>query len=499
MDWQKVLEDGAFRSLVRALVTSRTSRPVRRAGIKLAERKLRDVFVNENRCNRPTQVVQDQADCLIAVLHCVERNIERGLISKHVMDRLLTVFLDNVLCNQDAQASAVERLGFRPPGFLLVSPGKRCNLHCTGCYACSDARSAAKLDWDTFDRILTEKEDLWASHFTVISGGEPFLWEDGGRNLLDMAAKHSSNFFMVYTNGTLIDKETARRLEELGNVSPAISVEGFEAETDQRRGKGVYRRILRAFDNLREVGVPFGISMTATKHNWDVATSERLADFYFLEQGATYAWIFQYMPIGRRHTLDLMVTPEQRLEMFKRTWRAVRERKLFIADFWNSGTAGNGCISAGRPGGYLYIDWDGDATPCAFVPYAAANIYDVYRTGGNLNTILASPFFERIRQWQNAYGYARPAEATGNWLCPCVIRDHFGQCLEAARACRVKPIDPDAEAALADPEYHRGMVQYGESWKRLSAPIWRAEYVPETRVAPGNSRVALSAKGGERV
>jgi len=499
MDWQKVFEKGSFRSLIRVLLTGSAPQPLRRAGMKFAERKLRDVFVNADWEDRPIRVQQDKGHCLAALLHCFGRNIERGLVSKHVAERLLTVFLDNMACNREAKARAAERLGFQPPGFLLVSPGKRCNLHCMGCYACSDARSAAKLDWDTFDRILTEKEQLWASHFTVISGGEPFLWEDAGRNLLDMAARHRSNLFMVYTNGTLIDADVARRLEELGNVTPAISVEGFEAETDRRRGKGVYRRILRAFDNLREVGVPFGISLTATKDNWDVVTSERLADFYFLEQGATYAWIFQYMPIGRRHTLDLMVTPEQRLEMLKRTWRMVRERKLFIADFWNSGTASHGCIAAGRGGGYLYIDWDGDVTPCAFVPYAAANVYDVYRTGGNLNTILASPFFQRIRQWQDAYGRAQPAEKTGNWLCPCVIRDHFGLCLEAARACRVKPIDPDAEAALADPEYHRGMVEYGAKWERLSAPIWHADYVPGPGEAPENSRLALSAKGGERV
>ena len=491
MKWEKAYENGAFRSLVRALLRKRTLRPVRGAGMKFLERKVRDAFANEDRSHCPMPVREDQADCVIALLRCVERNLDRGLISQHVLDRLFTVLLDNVFCNKDAVSRATERLGFGPPGFVLVSPGKRCNLHCTGCYACSNARSAAKLDWHTFDRILTEKEDLWGSRFTVISGGEPFMWEDNGRDLLDMAAKHSSNCFMVYTNGTLINKEVASRLEELGNVTLAISVEGFEAETDQRRGKGVYRRILRAFDNLREVGVPFGISVTATKHNWDMVTSDQFADFYFLDQGATYAWIFQYMPIGRKHTLDLMVTPEQRLEMLTRTWRMVRERGLFVADFWNSGVASKGCIAAGRPGGYCYIDWDGDVTPCAFVPYAAANINDVYRAGGNLDSILASPFFQHIREWQDAYGYATSAEKTGNWLCPCVIRDHFDEFLKGARACDVRPIDPDAEAALADPDYHEGMVEYGERFGRLSAPVWRRKYGPQPCSGCPESQLAV--------
>jgi len=61
----------------------------------------------------------------------------------------------------------------------------------------------------------------------------------------------------MYTNGTLIDKKMAKRMADLGNVVPQVSVEGFEKETDARRGKGVFKKILRAFENMREAGVPF--------------------------------------------------------------------------------------------------------------------------------------------------------------------------------------------------------------------------------------------------
>ncbi|MDZ7836559.1 MAG: radical SAM protein [Actinomycetota bacterium] len=46
------------------------------------------------------------------------------------------------------------------------------------------------------------------------------------------------SFFQIYTNGQLIDKKVAAKLAELGNALPCISVEGFEKETDERRGKG---------------------------------------------------------------------------------------------------------------------------------------------------------------------------------------------------------------------------------------------------------------------
>ncbi len=478
MNLERVYQKGAFKSLLR---TAFSNGMVRRAALPFVEKKMWQAIVENNTDSFPLQVQRDKYDITVALLHSLNRGVSKGFISKKALRRLFDTLLDNVFLAKQ-RLDAEERLGFGPPLFILISPGKRCNLRCTGCYACSDSRSAAKLDWDTFDRIITEKERLWGSYFTVISGGEPFMWEDNGLDLLDMALRHPSQFFLVYTNGTLITKSVAEELAKLGNVTPAISVEGFEEQTDNRRGKGIHKRILQTMENLRRAGVPFGISVTATRDNAEMVTGDEFADFYFNEQGATYGWIFQYMPIGREHSLELMVTPQQRLEMYNRTWRMVRERKIFIADFWNSGTASSGCISAGRPGGYLHITWDGDITPCAFVPYSIGNIYDVFQTGGSLNTILQSEFFQRIRRWQDDYGYAQSAENTDNWLCPCVIRDHFDVLLNAVRDTKAKPIDEEAVDTIADPKYHGGMVAYGSNYYHLSNKIWAECYMAKETV-----------------
>lgn len=47
------------------------------------------------------------------------------------------------------------------------------------------------------------------------------------------------------------------------------------------------------------------------------------------------------MPIGRGYTLEKMVTPEQRLEMFKRNVWAIKEGYNYI-DFWNQGVMTDG-------------------------------------------------------------------------------------------------------------------------------------------------------------
>ena len=392
------------------------------------------------------------------------------------MRGMLESFLGNVILNDD-MAAAVDRLGFKPPSFVTISPTGKCNLKCEGCYAADAALKGNQLDFSTFDRILREKRELWGSHFTVVSGGEPFLWKDDGYDLLKLTARHSQDVFMVYTNGMLIDDEMARRIADVGNITPAISVEGFEAETDARRGKGVHHRIMKAFESLRKHGVPFGISATSTRDNWEVITSEQFADFYFIEQGAIYGWIFQYMPIGRGQTLDMVVPPAARVQMLERMWRLVRERRVFMADFWNSGTASMGCISAGRAGGYFYINWDGDITPCVFAPYAADNIHALYARGDDLSATINSPLFKRIRGWQSDYGYDRPAHEVDNWLCPCPIRDHFGAFAESVKHCAARPITEEAKQALEDPDYYGGMVAYGEKIRELTDPIWERDYL----------------------
>jgi len=458
---------------------------LRRLTLELVERKIykRVVEVNQNHCPRRSQ--EDKYYIVSNLLRSFIRAWREGLISPRVRRHLIEELGGKVLIPAaDKVQSFRQEHGFNPPKFLTISPFSGCNLRCKGCYAISSSEKAESLDYHIVDRILREKTELWGSHFTVISGGEPLLWRRQGKGILDLAAAHQDNFFLMYTNGTLITPEVARRMAETANISPAISVEGLKKETDARRGAGVHEKILRAFHNLREEGVPFGISVTATRENAEVVTSDEFAEFYFKEQGALYFWLFQYMPIGRSYTLQLLITPQQRLEMHHRVQRLVREKRYFIADFWNSGTLSNGCISAGRPdGGYFYINWKGDITPCVFVPYSTHNIKDVYHQGGDLNTILFSPFFAAIRKWQYAYGFMKPPTEVGNQITPCPIRDHYGVMRGIVEHHKARPIDESADAALNDKQYYKGMVDYGEQVRELTRDIWEKDYLDPEREA----------------
>ena len=390
--------------------------------------------------------------------------------------------VSDVLINKgeiSTQERFKEKYKTRPPEILLISPTKACNLRCKGCYADSKA-DKEKLTWPIFEKMVKDAHDLWGVRFFVFSGGEPLMYKDQGKNILDLVEKYDDCFFMMYTNGTLIDDKIARRMSELGNIMPAISVEGLREQTDERRGEGVFDKIISVMERLRREKVLFGVSFTATRDNAEVVFSDEVVNFFFEEMGAIFGWVFHYMPIGRAITLEKLPTPEQRLWMWKRCWELIRERHLFIVDFWNGGTASEGCISAGRGGGYLVVDWNGNVSPCVFMPYSPVNVNDIYAQGKNMNDVWAHPFFEKLRTWQFDYGWEKKFAKDPdikNWIMPCPIRDHYAEFFEMQSEYDLTPIDENARVAIEDPEYRKGMIEYNEAVAELLDPIWEKEYL----------------------
>jgi len=311
----------------------------------------------------------------------------------------------------------------------------------------------------------------------VITGGEPLLYKDSNKTLLDIWKKFPKMFFMFYTNGTLISKEVAEKFAELSNVSPAISIEGFEKETDERRGKGVFKKILQATENLKKVGVPFGVSVTATSKNFDTIMKDEFWDFVFKELGATYAWIFQIMPIGcANDAKELMITPEQRVKLYRKWEYLIKDKKYCVADFWNSGILSNGCIAYGRSSGYFYIDWNGNIMPCVFVPYYTDNVFDLYKNNKKLEDALFSDFFKKGRKWQDGYGYDDSLKKK-NWLMPCSIRDHWINFKGSIMTKNVKTEDLPAAQTIKSEEYSKILEDFDKELEKLTQPIWDKEFL----------------------
>ena len=428
----------------------------------------------------PSKIDTQRRLLYVALLSTVERLTKRRAISAGVAEKVSLLWARALLIPTGKISAVIDfrsQTGVDPPWFITISPGHSCNLKCKGCYAAS-ARGGSKLSWSTLERIVNEAKSSWGIRLVVFSGGEPLLYSSEGKGVLDIVERNPDLLFLLFTNGTLVNEQVAARLSRLGNLTPAFSVEGMRALTDDCRGEGVFDTVIDGTKLISRAGVPFGVSVCVTQDNYEEVVSDEFLDLFFNELGAFYAFFFQYLPIGRHPSFELMPTPAQRLWFWRRVWEVVEAKRLFLIDFWNHGPLASGCISAGRAGGYLYIDWNGSIMPCVFTPYAVANIHQLYASGGTLNDVWASPFFKAIRDWQVDYGYCGDTlSAEGNWLSPCPFRDHYRLFRGWIDKYHPEPEDNSAREALLDEQYYKYMAEYGDKFRELSQKIWEADYL----------------------
>lgn len=360
------------------------------------------------------------------------------------------LFGNLMLLSGDRHAAAAARLGDWP-AVMVVSPTMRCNLACEGCYSAGCGKADA-ITTERFDRLLSECEAL-GIYFVVVSGGEPFLRGD----LLEMFARHPDIEFLVFTNGTLIARRhLAPALASLGNVIPCISVEGFEPETDRRRGAGVHADVTAAMAALREQGVLFGFSATPMRHNNDLLVSDEFVDHY-VDAGCFVGFYFSYVPVGRNPDLALMPTPQQRLARLRRIREIRRAGRLIVSDFWCDGEISGGCLSAGRV--YFHVNAAGGVEPCVFNQFSTDSILD-------------RPLVEAL---DSAYlRHLRAALATfDNPLRPCPVIDRPEVAREAAARFAARPSQPGGERLLGGP-LADGLDRYAAEVQALMD----AEFVP---------------------
>ena len=273
--------------------------------------------------------------------------------------------------------------GIAPPGTLMISPTLRCNLKCYGCYA-STHEHKQELSFEEVDTVITEASAA-GTNFILFLGGEPFMvpW------LLDMVEKHPRIAFIIYTNGMLIDDGSVKRLADLGNAAIAIGLDGLEKETDERKGKGTFKKAMAVMRKLNEAGVMVGFSAMTSQRNFNVLHSDEFYDT-MIENGAGFGWIPIAVPQGSAcQEPDLIPTKEQKAKIGELIKGLKQRKPILIADFLTDAYITEGC-GAGRI--MWHINANGDVEPCVLMPFSVDNI----REKGFLE-ILQSDFFRRIR------------------------------------------------------------------------------------------------------
>lgn len=153
---------------------------------------------------------------------------------------------------------------------------RTCNLNCRHCYMEADnAPHPGELTTDEAKKFI---DGLAAYRVPALlfSGGEPLLRPDFFQ--LASYARSKGLRATLSTNGTLINRETARRIKDTGVAYVGISLDGLAEVNDSFRGKaGACEQAVAGIRNCVAVGQRVGLRFTINRHNF--AQLDNIFDF----------------------------------------------------------------------------------------------------------------------------------------------------------------------------------------------------------------------------
>jgi MoaA/NifB/PqqE/SkfB family radical SAM enzyme len=273
------------------------------------------------------------------------------------------------------------------PPFLYISVINSCNLRCQGCWV-DVAHKQQTLDLAAMRKLIGEAKAEGNVFFGIV-GGEPFMHPE----LLDILAEHPDCYFQVFTNGHFITDEKAKRLRQLGNVTPLISIEGSEIVSDERRGRaGVYSKSMEGIRNCLANKVFTGVCTSVCKTNIDDLVTEKWVD-RLIEMGVFYTWFHIYRPMGPEASPELCLSPEEqrRVRQFVVDMRAAKPI-IFVDAYYDD--AGQALCPAATGISHHINPWGG-IEPCPIVQFVTDSVHDESKS---LAEKFNSPYLQGFRE-----------------------------------------------------------------------------------------------------
>ena len=187
---------------------------------------------------------------------------------------------------------------------------RRCNLKCLHCYARATAGPAQdELSHQAALDLLRDLKDFGAP-VVLFSGGEPLLRPDLFE-LVDRAVAHGMRA-VISTNGTLISRDLAWRLKDLGLSYVGISLDGAAAVHDRFRGEtGSFAAAMAGVRHCREMGLKVGLRFTVSRLNYrEVPAIFDLVEEYQLPRICFYHLV--YAGRGTKLVAEALSHPQTR-------------------------------------------------------------------------------------------------------------------------------------------------------------------------------------------
>lgn len=258
-----------------------------------------------------------------------------------------------------------------------------CNLNCPHCYR--DASKALPDELTTSEaKAMLQQISEAGFMIMIFSGGEPLLRDD-----IFELVEHAKGLGLrpVFgTNGTLLNRETVKRLKESGAAAMGISLDSTDAEKhDCFRGvPGSFDKTMEGMKNCREAGLRFQIHTTVMDWNYDEI--EQITDLA-IESGATAHHIFFLVPTGRAaHLASGIMKAEKYEELLERIMDRQKEVPIelkptcapqFMRIAKQKGMNmrfTRGCIAGIA---YCLIGPTGNVQPCAYLDMNLGNVREI--------------------------------------------------------------------------------------------------------------------------
>ncbi|MEI6102090.1 MAG: radical SAM protein, partial [Eubacteriales bacterium] len=185
---------------------------------------------------------------------------------------------------------------FSSPLLCVWNFTNSCNLACKHCY--QNARHALPDELTLEERLrIVDEMDKNNVSLLAFSGGEPLMSRDFW-SVAEYAHKKGMHL-SVATNGTLITKEVAERLRDIGVNYVEISIDSVHPEKHDsfRGGPGHWDKAIAGIKNCVEAGkLEVGLAATITRNNFD-ELDDLIQLCKDLKVNAFY--VFNFIPTGR--------------------------------------------------------------------------------------------------------------------------------------------------------------------------------------------------------
>lgn len=143
---------------------------------------------------------------------------------------------------------------------------KACNLKCRHCYAQATAGPSPDELSTAEAKAMIDDLAQFGAPVILFSGGEPLMRPDLSE--LALYATKKGMRAVISTNGTLITRDKAKELKDIGLSYVGVSLDGLPEVHDRFRGvEGAFDQALEGIRNCMAEGIKTGLRFTVYKNN----------------------------------------------------------------------------------------------------------------------------------------------------------------------------------------------------------------------------------------